>query len=144
MPSQLLLVLAFEGGIGILVGTTAGEGSAWTSTDFETYPCFFPLTEMDPDLILISILLTPDCIRDHLSFNRIASFCFSSGDMSGLIILLSSMDTQLERTEITSIARLSLSKRGLGRPWSFLYFPSLRQSLTELALMSSSTLHNTE
>ena len=83
MPSQLLTVTVTvsEDGLEVFIGTTAGEGLTWTSIELETYPCFFPLTKMDPDLILISVLLILDCIRDHLSFSRIAYFCFSSGDM---------------------------------------------------------------
>jgi len=111
----------------------------------EDISMFLPSTKIDPDLILMSVLLMPDCIRDHLSFNSKDSICFSSGDMLGLMtILLSSREAQLERTEITSIARSSLSKSGLGRAWSLLYLPNLRQSLTELTLMSSSTLDKTE
>ena len=107
---------------------------------------FFTFNKNRSRFILMSILLIPDCIRNHLSFNNKDSICFS-GDMSDkMTILLSSREAQLERTEITdtSIAWLSLSKSGLGQAWSLLYLSNLRQSLTELTLMSSSTLDKTE
>ena len=139
------LVLFVASVVPVFIGLSDGVGGDnLTRVKLEILACFLPCRYKVEDFILMSFLLTPDWIKDHLSFNNIPSVCCSWIDISGLMVIPAGRSLLLDKMDETSIAQFNFIKIGRGRCKCVLYLPRRRQSLTENDCISFSNFENTD
>ena len=139
------LVLFVASAVPVFIGLSDGvSGDNLTRVELEILVCFLPCRYKVEDFILMSFLLTPDWIKDHLSFNNIPSVCCSWIDISGLMIILAGRSLLMDKMDETSIVhdQFNFIKIGRGCCECVLYLPRHRQSLTKNDCISMSNFEN--